>query len=106
MSLIEQNLAQTLLVSEIATASGVSYGYLSRLFTAELGTDVVGYIRQRRSQRAEHLLCCSTLSIKSIAASVGIPDLAQFNRLIHRTHRCSPSELRKDSGSATVRLKA
>jgi transcriptional regulator GlxA family with amidase domain len=92
--LIEQNIAQPLPVSEIAKISGVSYSYLSRLFRAEFGSDVIGYIRQRRGQRAEHLLRSSTLSIKSVAASVGISDLAQFNRLIHRTHGCSPTEMR------------
>ncbi len=102
--LIEQNLAQPLVISEIARASGVSYGYLSRLFRAEFRTDVIGYIRQRRGQRAEHLLRSSTLSIKSVAASVGTPDLAQFNRLIHRTHGCSPSELRQLVDSPTLIL--
>lgn len=97
--LIEQNISQPLHVSEIAKTVGVSYSYLSRLFQAELGTDVIGYIRQRRGQRAEHLLRSSTLSIKSIATSVGIPDLAQFNRLIHRTHGCSPTELRDGVGN-------
>ncbi len=96
--LIEQNISKPLHVSEIARTVGVSYSYLSRLFQAELGTDVIGYIRHRRGQRAEHLLRSSTLSIKSVAASVGIPDLAQFNRLIHRTHGCSPSELREGTG--------
>ena len=101
--LIEQNISQPLHVSEIASASGVSYSYLSRLFRAELGIDVISYIRQRRSQRAEHLLRSSTLSIKSVAASVGIPDLAQFNRLIHRAHGCSPSELREGIDRSFVR---
>ncbi len=94
IKLIEQDLAQPISVSKIARASGVSYSYLSRLFRSELGIDVIGYIRQRRGQRAEHLLRSSTLSIKSVAASVGIFDLSQFNRLIHRTHGCSPSQLR------------
>jgi AraC-like DNA-binding protein len=93
--IIERDLAQGLTVSDIARQAGVSYGYLSRVFRAETGLDVVGYIRQRRVQRAEHLLRSSTLPIKSIAASIGISDLAHFNRLIHRTHGCSPSELRK-----------
>jgi AraC-like DNA-binding protein len=93
--LIEQNLAQPLTVSEIARQAGVSYSYLSRVFQAEVGTDVIGYIRQRRVQRAEHLLRSSTLPIKSIAASIGFSDLAHFNRMIHKTCGCSPSELRK-----------
>ena len=95
IDLIERHFSGTISVSGLAQASGVSYSYLSRLFQAELGIDVVGYIRQRRSQHAEHLLRCSTLPIKTIAASVGLPDLTQFNRLIHRTYGCSPTEIRR-----------
>ena len=94
ITLIERHYSETISVAHLAQASGVSYSYLSRLFRDELGIDVVGYIRQRRSRHAEHLLRSSTLPIKAIAASVGLPDLTQFNRLIHRTCGCSPTEVR------------
>jgi AraC family transcriptional regulator len=95
ITLIERHFSEPISVADLAQASGVSYSYLSRLFQAELGIDVVGYIRQRRSRHAEHLLRSSTLPIKAIAASVGLPDLTQFNRLIRRTCGCSPTEVRQ-----------
>jgi AraC-like DNA-binding protein len=92
--IIERSLAGPISVADLANEVGVSYGYLSRLFIADTGTNVIGYIRGRRSEKAAHLLRFSTLSVKSIALSVGMPDLRQFNRLIHQSMGCSPREAR------------
>ena len=100
MHLIDCGLAQPISVEELAASLGVSYGYISKLFRAETGESVVEYIRRRRADRAEHLLRYSTMSITSIAASVGVPDLQQFNRMIHRTLGCSPREVRTNPTSA------
>jgi transcriptional regulator GlxA family with amidase domain len=94
MHIIECALAEPISVEELARSLDVSYGYISRLFRAETGDSVVAYIRRRRADRAEHLLRHSTMSIASIAASVGIPDLQQFNRLIHQTLGSSPRDVR------------
>jgi AraC family transcriptional regulator len=92
---IEMNLGETLSVERLARQAGVSYGYLSRLFQTHLGTTVVGYIRQRRIERAEHLLTETTLPVKSIAVAVGIPDLHLFNKTIRAALGHSPRALRE-----------
>ena len=69
IGLVERHFSATLSVASIAQASSVSYGYLSRLFPAELGFDVVGYIRQRRIGHSEHLLRIpSRLSLPPLAS--------------------------------------
>jgi len=92
---IELGLAEELSVADLARSVGVSYSYLGRLFQTEFGTTVVGYIRERRMSRANHLLRQSTLPIKTVAASVGIPDLHLFNKSIRRATGYSPRALRE-----------
>jgi len=92
--LIARNLAEPLTVDALANESNVSYGYLARLFQEAYGQTVVGYIRHRRLERALHLLLRSTLPIKTIAASVGIPNLQHFNKAIRAQYQASPTTLR------------
>ncbi len=98
---IELRLAETLSVASLAREAGVSCSYLGRLFGQTLGTTVVGYIRERRLCRAEHLLRHSTLPIKTIAAAVGIPDLHLFNKSLRRTLGKSPTAVRAQGPDRT-----
>lgn len=91
---IEAHLAAPLTVPDIARAAGVSHNHLTRLFRAETGNTVIGYIRRRRLDRAHHLLRATTLSIPAVAASVGIPDLQAFNKACRRELGASPRAVR------------
>jgi AraC family transcriptional regulator len=92
---IEANLARPLSVPEIARTAGVSHNHLTRLFRAETGLPVVGWIRQRRMARARHLLTATTMSIPAVAASVGINDLQAFNKACRRELGASPRAMRR-----------
>ncbi len=92
---IEQRLAHPISVAQLCREVGVSYGYLTRLFKVSHGLTVGDYVRARRADQASHLLGSTTLPIKAIAKAVGVPDLQQFNRLIHGAHGCSPREHRR-----------
>jgi AraC-like DNA-binding protein len=94
VSLIEAGLAGTLTVADIAHQIGISHNHLTRLFRAETGQTVVGYVRRRRLERAKHLLRETTMSIPAIAASVGIPDLQAFNKTCRREFGMAPRKLR------------
>ncbi|MGA5097087.1 helix-turn-helix domain-containing protein [Streptomyces lavendulocolor] len=96
---IESRLAEPLSVPDVARAAGVSHNHLIRLFQAETGGTVVAYIRQRRMERAKHLLRESTLPIPAVAAAVGIADLQAFNKACRRELGASPRALRADGGS-------
>ncbi len=91
---IEQRLGEPLSIAQLAREAGVSYSYLGRLFQQQIGTSAIGYLRQRRIARAEHLLRESTLPIKSVAIAVGIPDLHLFNKTIRAALGASPRALR------------
>jgi AraC-like DNA-binding protein len=93
--MIELRLAEPISVAELAQHSGISHNHLTRLFQAEMKASVVGYIRQRRMQRAQHLLTQTTLPVKVIAAQVGIPDLHAFNKTVRREFGVAPRSLRR-----------
>jgi AraC-like DNA-binding protein len=97
MALIEAGLSGPLAVPEIARRAGISHNQLTRLFRAETGDTVVGYIRRRRLLQARHLLQHTTLSIPAVAATVGIADLQAFNKACRREFGRSPRACR-DAG--------
>jgi AraC-like DNA-binding protein len=97
---IEENLAAPLSVPVIAAIAGVSHSHLTRLFRDGTGRTVVGHIRRRRMERAQHLLVASTLAIPAIAATVGIPDLQAFNKVCRKELGASPRAVRAASSSA------
>lgn len=95
---IERALSEPIRVETLAHDANISYGYLSRLFQKDLGTSVIGYVGKRRMEKARLLLSESTLSIRAIAQSVGIPDLHQFNKAFRRAYGKSPRVLRAERG--------
>ena len=94
---IELRLHEPIYVTDLAREAGLSQNHLIRLFRAAMGTTVVGYIRDRRLQRASHLLRNTTLPIKTIAHEVGIADLHLFNKTIRRALGVPPRQVRSGS---------
>lgn len=92
---VEVHLAEPLSIPEIARRADISHNHLTRLFRAEFGMTVEGYIRQRRTQRALHLLAHTTMAVKSVAAEVGLPDLHFFNKTIRAATGQSPRGYRE-----------
>jgi AraC family transcriptional regulator len=94
IAFVEANLAEPLTVPDIAAVSGISHNHLLRLFRAETGQTITGYVRRRRMERARHLLRESTLPIATVAASVGIPDPQAFNKACRRELGAAPRAIR------------
>ena len=96
--IIEMRLTEPIRVRTLAREVELSHNHLTRLFRAATGKTVTGYIQERRVQRARHLLIHSSLSIKAIAAEVGIFDLHLFNKLIRRILGAPPRKVRAHHG--------
>jgi AraC-like DNA-binding protein len=94
LAYIDRNLAAHLTVPDVAAAAGISHTHLTRLFTERTGRTVVAHIRERRADRAAHLLRESTLSVAAVAASVGMADLQALNKLCRSATGLSPRRLR------------
>jgi len=84
MSLIELRLGQPLSAAALAREVGLSHNQLTRLFRAETGESIVGYIRERRAARAVHLLRNSSLPLKSIGRQINCLDARSFNALMKK----------------------
>ncbi len=93
--MIERELSGELRVRELARRLGLSHNHLDRLFKAAFKVSPAAYIRDRRMQRARHLLENSTLPIKVVAANVGVPDLQAFNKCVRKAFQASPRALRE-----------
>jgi AraC-like DNA-binding protein len=92
---IEVQLAEPLSIPEIARRADISHNHLTRLFKAQFNLTAEGYIRQRRMERALHLLKHTTMAVKTIAAEVGLPDLHFFNKTIRAATGLGPREYRE-----------
>jgi AraC family transcriptional regulator len=91
---IESNLAEPLLVSELAALAHTSKFHFSRAFTNTIGISPHVFVRQRRLQRAVRLLKTRPLTLREVAALCGFADHAHLSRTF-RTHLgMSPSEAR------------
>ena len=91
---IELHLGEVIYMAELTRKTGFLQNHLTRLFTAATGKTMAAYIRDRRVERAAHLLRHSTLPVKAIAFEVGIPDLHLFNKSIRRAFGIPPRRLR------------
>jgi AraC-like DNA-binding protein len=94
VSYINQHYSTPIVIKDLAKHSGVSHNYLILLFKEHFGCTIEAYIRKKRCQQAEFLLRHSSLSIKSIAQAVGIPDINHFNKTIRKELGMSPSKVR------------
>lgn len=100
MSYIEGRLSEPVTVPQIAQAVGITHNHLTRIFAAHTQQTVIGYLRHRRIEHAQHLLHSSTMSIAAIAATVGIPDLQAFNKTCRAVTGSSPRQLRQAAHAA------
>lgn len=100
---IDLHLVEDLSVPAIAATVGLSHNQLTRIFRAQAGTTVVGWIRARRIERACHLLRHSTQPIAQIGASVGLPDPQGFNKAFRKEQRRSPRAYRQTGPEHIVR---
>lgn len=94
MSWIDTRLAEPITVPQVAAAVGVSHNHLTRLFRQRTGSSVVGYVRRRRVEVARHLLESSTVSIASVAGTVGFADLQSLNKACRAELGVPPRRLR------------
>src|SRR2546427_11096997 len=85
------NLHRKITPVEIARSVRLSPSRLRELFKKETGTSLARYRRDLRLERAKHLLETTFLSVKEVAATVGIDELSHFVRNFERAYRMTPA---------------
>lgn len=94
LTILNDELAQPVSVSDLAQRVGLSQNYLSRLFRQRLGMTVQRYVLTRRIEMARHLLSITNLPVGRIASRVGLPDPQHFNKQFRRLIGQSPTAVR------------
>lgn len=101
-SLVQQVHAQTrrhqgrlCSVKQLANEMGYSPGYLSSEFHRRTGKALKAHLDELRARAAEDLLRYADLSITSIAAALGFPDVFSFSRFFKRLRGYPPRDIRR-----------
>jgi AraC-like DNA-binding protein/quercetin dioxygenase-like cupin family protein len=82
-------------VDGLAAQAGWSRDHFARLFRAQTGFTVAGYVRQHRLLEARRLLIEGRLTVGEVARAVGFSDPLYFSRAFSRVFKTPPSDLRK-----------
>ncbi len=91
---IEQNYYLELDVQTLCDYVNYSRSYLSRVFHQETGYTIPEYINKIRMDNAMELLRDTKLSLREVAATVGIPDSFYFSKLFKKYTGKTPREYR------------
>lgn len=92
---IDDHLAETLQVHELAALNGHSEGHFSRWFSRMMGISAKRFIGNKRVEQATKLLLFSHLSVDAIARQCGYQDPLYFSRVFKKHIGLSPTAYRK-----------
>jgi YesN/AraC family two-component response regulator len=91
---IQDNLSDTLKLSDIAKHLHISSRHLTRLFVKELGVSYSEYVKNERIQKSATLLKTTNLSIKDISEQTGFKNVHYFTRVFTATVGNPPGNFR------------
>jgi two-component system response regulator YesN len=88
---MQANLHRKLTPAEIAEHVHLSVARVRQLFKIETGTSLARYLRDLRLKQARQLLETTFLSVKEVAARIGITGISYFIREFKKTYRTTPA---------------
>jgi AraC-like DNA-binding protein/ligand-binding sensor protein len=88
--------AQSISVTKVAGALGISAGHLSRVFKRTTGQTFERYLMMQRVEAAKRMLLEPLATISEVAEKCGFADSAYFARVFRKITACSPSEYRNE----------
>lgn len=91
---INENLATSLKLNDVADYLHVSYRHLSRLFTKHLDVTFSQYVRSEKMNQAAILLATTDLPIKTVAQKVGYDTVHYFSSVFKKVMDIPPGEFR------------
>jgi AraC family transcriptional regulator, exoenzyme S synthesis regulatory protein ExsA len=88
---VEENIMNSMSLSQLAVKSGRSLSSFRRDFLAIYNMPPSQWIRQRRLEKAQELLLNTTMTITDVCYTLGFENLAHFSRLFKSRFGHSPS---------------
>ncbi len=92
---IDENYDSPLTLESLAALFYMNPSAMSRSFKSVIGLTVVGYINQKRIERAKDLLEAGKLSVATISEKLGYNDPSYFERVFKRNTNLTPTEYKK-----------
>jgi len=93
--MLRDNLYREISVVEMAGLMNLSRSHFSRLFTSNTGMSPREYLEDLRLRSAISILQNESITIKEVAARVGIRDENYFCRIFRKYYGLSPGKIRK-----------
>ncbi|MEM7207481.1 MAG: GlxA family transcriptional regulator [Pseudomonadota bacterium] len=106
IELMEANIEQPLMPSELANAIGISKRQLERLFQRYLGCTPSGYYTELRLIEGRRLLIQTSLKITDIALACGFPSPGYFSNRYRSMFGYSPRDERNSTGTLQNRMQS
>lgn len=91
---IAAHCSEELSLEQVASMSGFSKFYFSRLFKQFTNVSFYKYVNQKRIEKASELLTEPKISITNVALSCGFDSLSSFIRMFKIVKGCTPTEFR------------
>ena len=91
---ISAHCSDELNLETVASMSGFSKFYFSRLFKQFTNVSFYKYVNQKRIEKAAELLTEPKISITNLALSCGFDSLSSFIRMFRIVKGCTPTEFR------------
>ena len=95
ISYIAQHLSEKITVQEVAAFSGISYGYLSNLFSECTGMTIVEYINREKLRYVKDLITTRKITLEEAGFEVGISDVKYLSRLFKKYNGITSVEYKK-----------
>jgi transcriptional regulator GlxA family with amidase domain len=95
LRLMSRDLSHPLNLKDVARAVSLSTPRLRYLCKAETGMTPARYLKAMRMQEARRLLETTFLSVKQVAAEIGIRDVSHFVRDFKKAYGLTPTQHRE-----------
>lgn len=92
---MNERIATSVSLAELARHTGVSRQHLIHLFKKETGFSPINYFLRTKMQHAAGMLDLTDLTVKEVAAAVGMSDPYYFSRMFKKMMGLAPSAYRK-----------
>ena len=91
---IHEHIQERITISDLAAHTGLSVGYLSRLFKKETGVSISDYIREKKVEKAREMLRNSDMSLIDIANQLSFSSQSHFTQQFRAFMGVTPKKYR------------